>query len=87
MAYLAEKGCAVTGAGIIHLDGVPPIRPPGSQTHTTGPTEAAMAIHVCHNPPFPDFANRAGPEKLDLYSLYRALRKEQAPLSRREEYR
>jgi|GEM_PF-5350819 hypothetical protein len=46
-----------------------------------------MAIHVCHNPPFPDFANRAGPEKLDLYSLYRALRKEQAPPSRREVYR
>lgn len=26
MAYLAENGCAVTSAGIIHLDGVPPIQ-------------------------------------------------------------
>lgn len=25
MAYLAENGCRVTGAGSIHLDGVPPI--------------------------------------------------------------
>ena len=25
MAFLAENGCAVTGAGVIHLDGVPPI--------------------------------------------------------------
>ncbi|NLF64704.1 MAG: hypothetical protein GX579_08875 [Chloroflexi bacterium] len=25
MAYLTENGCAVTGAGIIHLDGVQPI--------------------------------------------------------------
>ena len=46
-----------------------------------------MAIHVCHNPPFPDFANRAGPETLDLHSLYLALRKEPAPTPRREEYR
>lgn len=31
-----------------------------------------MAIHVYHNPHFPDFANRAGPETLDLHSLYLA---------------
>ena len=45
-----------------------------------------MAIHVCHNPPFPDFANGAGLETLDLHGLYRALRKEPPP-SRREVYR
>ena len=46
-----------------------------------------MAIHVYRSPHSPDFANRAGLERLDLYGLYRALRKEQAPPSRREVYR
>ena len=46
-----------------------------------------MAIHVCHNPPFPDFANRADLETLPLHGLHRALRKKPAPPSRREEYR
>ena len=49
--------------------------------------EETMAIHGYHNPHFLDCNQSAGSRSPNLHSLHLTLRKEQALLSRREEYR